>query len=74
MRVVKPGQKYQHFKGGIYEVVIIAVNTETMEKMVIYRHEDKVWARPYEMFIGKVDKEKYPDVKQKYRFELVQDK
>lgn len=74
MRSIKPGETYRHFKGTEYKIVTIAINTETEEKMVIYQHEDKVWARPYDMFISKVDKEKYPDIKQKYRFELVKNK
>lgn len=64
---------YKHFKGDYYLVEEIAYNTETDEKMVIYRSlygEGKVWARPYEMFLERVDKEKYPDVEQEYRFEL----
>ena len=67
------GRKYKHFKGTIYTVIAIAKNSETLEDMVIYQHDDKVWARPYEMFVSKVDKEKYPDVNQVYRFELIND-
>ena len=67
------GRKYRHFKGFIIKVITIAKNTETLEDMVIYKHDDKIWARPYDMFISKVDKEKYPDVKQIYRFEQVND-
>lgn len=66
---VEVGKFYRHFKGGVYQVIAIAKHTETKEDLVVYQHEDKVWARPYSMFIGKVDKEKYKDVKQEYRFE-----
>ncbi len=64
---------YRHFKGDLYLVEDIAIHSETKEKMVIYRalYEDsKLYARPYNMFISKVDKNKYPNVIQEYRFEL----
>lgn len=67
------GKTYRHFKGTYHKVIAIAKHTETLEDMVIYTHDDKIWARPYDMFISKVDKEKYPDVNQEYRFELVND-
>lgn len=69
MRKVKVGQTYRHFKGTIYKVIAIAKHSESLEDLVIYAHDDKIWARPYESFISKVDKEKYPEVKQEYRFE-----
>ena len=64
---------YRHFKGDYYLVEDIVYNSETKEKMVLYRalYGDCVhWVRPYDMFVSKVDKVKYPDVKQEYRFEL----
>lgn len=70
MEVIK-GALYRHFKGDIMKVIEIAKHTETEELMVVYEHNGVVWARPYEMFISKVDKGKYPYVKQEYRFELV---
>ncbi len=65
------GKTYKHFKGGLCKVIIVAKNSETLEDMVIYEHDNVVWARPYNMFISKVDKEKYPEVNQEYRFELI---
>ena len=70
------GQIYRHFKGNMYEVLAIAMHTETMEEMVVYKEVDgeKTYARPLDMFISKVDKEKYPDVSQTFRFELQDEK
>ena len=64
---------YKHFKGDYYFVEDIAQDSETKMEVVIYRrlYEDGgLWVRPKEMFLSEVDHEKYPDVKQKYRFEL----
>lgn len=66
----KKGEKYKHFKTGkIVTVVGIARHTETEEISVIYEHEGKLWNRPIEMFMSEVDKAKYPDAAQRYRFE-----
>lgn len=68
------GQQYRHFKvGKIVTVVGIARHTETEELTVVYDHNGTIWNRPLEMFMSKVDREKYPDAKQKYRFELVEE-
>ena len=72
MEVIK-NRVYRHFKGDYYIVVDVAEHSETGEKLVIYRtlYEDgKLYARPYEMFMSKVDREKYPNVEQEYRFQL----
>lgn len=58
----------------IYLYLGVAVHSETKEKLVIYQSasdSNKIWARPYEMFVSEVDHEKYPDIKQKYRFEEI---
>lgn len=70
---VKINRIYRHFKGDYYLVVDVAEHSETGEKLVIYRTlygTGKLYARPYEMFMSKVDKEKYPEVEQEYRFQL----
>ena len=71
MREVKTNGIYRHFKGDYMYVIGVGKHTETMEDVVVYMHEGKIWVRPVDMFLGEVDHEKYPDVKQKYRFEEV---
>lgn len=64
---------YKHFKGDYYIVEDVAIHSETKEKYVVYRGlygDGKLYIRPYDMFMSEVDKEKYPKVEQKYRFEL----
>ena len=68
---VKVGQVYRHFKGMVIEILHIGKHTETMEDVVVYTYNDNIWVRPLEMFKDKVDKEKYPEVTQEYRFELI---
>lgn len=73
MRRLELNRVYKHFKGDLYLVLDIAINSETDKKMVVYRAlygENILYVRDYDMFISEVDHVKYPDVKQKYRFEL----
>ena len=68
----KKGEKYKHFKlGKIVTVIGVSRHTETEEITVVYEYEGTIWNRPLEMFMSEVDKEKYPNVSQKYRFEKV---
>lgn len=73
-RSVEVGKTYRHFKGKIVEVIAISQDTESPgQYYVVYKCEDgAIWSRPYGMFVGKVDRKKYPDADQEYRFEEVQ--
>lgn len=68
---VKVDGLYKHFKGALIKVIAVAKHSETLEWMVVYIHEDtkEIWVRPYGLFCSEVDHKKYPEVKQKYRFE-----
>lgn len=87
-RILNPGDIVQHFKREtlskndkekniyLYKIIGIAEHTETKEKDVVYQSlygDFGMYVRPYDMFVGKVDKQKYPDIKQEYRFEKVKE-
>lgn len=72
--IPQKGEKYKHFKlGKIVTVIGISRHTETEEMSVVYEYEGHIWNRPLEMFMSEVDKKKYPDAKQRYRFERLTD-
>ena len=79
MREIVIGKKYRHFKGKEYRVIDIVYDSESnnddeLKKVVIYQAlygDNLKWARPYDMFNSEVDKEKYPEIKQIYRFEEI---
>ena len=66
------GGIYKHFKGNLYKVVEVALHCEDLEEYVVYKsiENGKTWIRTKKEFLSEVDHEKYPEITQKYRFEL----
>ena len=79
MNQVKIGKIYRHFKGNYYFVQDVALDSETKERIVVYRpiydrNDSQIWVRREEMFLEKIDETRKDNITgQKYRFELVQD-
>ena len=72
--VPKAGEIYRHFKGNNYEIVSIATGSEDGESQVVYKAlypPFTVYVRPLEMFMESVNKQKYPNAMQEYRFEKI---
>lgn len=75
MREIKIHGIYKHFKGDYYLVEEIAKDSNTLEDIVIYRKlydDGSCWVRPIDDFLGEINKEKYPNIEQKYKFELIE--
>lgn len=72
----RPNEIYRHFKGKCYQILYVALHSETMEKMVVYQQlyaPYAVYVRPLDMFMSEVDRTKYPQVEQVWRFEKLQE-
>ena len=70
---INVGEKYRHFKGDIVKIIALCKDSETLDEMVVYTHNNQNWVRSRSMFLSEVDHIKYPNIKQKYRFEKIEE-
>ena len=73
--IPKPYERYRHFKGKDYQIIATAKSADDLRDLVVYQGlygNFEMYIRPYDMFMSKVDREKYPNIKQEYRFEKVE--
>lgn len=79
MEEVKIGKVYRHFKGNYYFVENVALDSETKERMVVYkpiydRTDSQIWVRREKMFLEEIPVDRPDNITgQKYRFELAED-
>lgn len=74
MRELKLHTIYRHFKGRYYLTEDIAYDSESCEELVLYRAlygDRRLWVRPLAMFLSEVDRERYPNIDQRWRFEEI---
>ena len=73
VRKIEIGGIYKHIRGHVYEVIGIAKDSDTLNEKIVYKNVEtgELWLRDEDEFLSKVDKNKYPDIEQIYRFELM---